>query len=400
MRLRLLIALLLASCPLAAQLSREAIWDRHDQLVLAPDGAPLKTQAAWEHVFTGTQGQRVRGYDIGAPDRPVILWWNGGPGEGFNPSIVAGCLRDVLAYRHLVLDQPGVGDGTSEWVPGWKPEDSVEDAVAFLKQRGVKGPVLVAGWSWGSTMALLFAQRHPELCRGVAIGGVWANTPQEVARYLGPDGTHALMPGMSEAFKAAAPPSSTACDLHDAIAKGTGGVALAQTYAEAEARQAVATTPLRKDTLAPVLPAPGTPVDMAKEKDPYVRFAYIESEMMCRGQRGAWVLPMAFPKTLSGVPLVVIQGRFDQVCDPEVALRVYSAWPAAKKVFIPLDTSHWSNQPPTDDQMKAAGLDPVLRQKLERALLLETGDCSHMLGAALLALDAETGAREDGVKKP
>ncbi len=380
--------------PLSAQLSREAIWARHDQLVLAT-AAPLKAQAEWEHTFTGTRGQRVRGYDLGPAQAPAVLWWNGGPGSAFDPSIVTGCLRDPSAFRVLVLDQPGVGAGASEWVPGWKPEDTVEDAVTFLKQRGIRGPVIVAGWSWGSTMALLFAQRHPELCRGVAVGGIWSNTPQEVARYLGPEGTHALMPGMAEAFRAVARPTASACDLHDALKRGVGGKALVEAYDRAESLQSVATTSLREEVLAPVAASAGTPVDMVSEKDPNTRFAYIESEMMCRGQRGEWALKMDFPKTLEPVPLVVVQGRFDQVCDPEVALQVHRAWPGARKIFIPLNTSHGSNRPPTDAQLKAAGLDPALRPQIARALNLETGACGPMLGAAVFALHAETTSVQD-----
>ena len=397
MRLRPLLPFLLLCGPLAAQLSREAIWARHDRLVLAPDGPALKEEPAWAHTFTGAEGQRVQGYDFGPPGAPAILWWNGGPGEGFFPGIVSGCLREPMRYRHLILDQPGVGVGASQWVEGWKPEDTVEDAVAFLKLRGVKGPVLVAGWSWGSTMALLFAQRHPELCRGVAVGGVWSNSPSDVAYYLGPDGTHALMPGMTEAFAAVAKPVD-ACGLHEALAGGRGGKALAHAYTEAETAQCLLTWPMREPALKPVPDVPGKPVDMATEPDSEVRFAYIESEMMCRGARGEWVLPMAFPAGLAQVPLVVIQGRFDQVCDPKTALRVFQAWPGARKAFIPIDTSHWPDAVPTAEELKAAGVDPALRPKLRRALALQTGDGARMLGAALLEMDAETAQEESGSK--
>lgn len=393
MRFRRLVPILLACCPLAAQMSREAIWAGHDRLVLAPEGPALKQDPSWAHTFTGSRGQRVQGYDFGPADAPAILWWNGGPGEGFFPGIVSGCLREPMAYRHLILDQPGVGRGESQWVEGWKPEDTVEDAVAFLRLRGVKGPVLVAGWSWGSTMALLFAQRHPELCRGVAVGGVWSNSPSDVAYYLGPGGTHALMPGLTEAFAAVAKPVD-ACGLHEAIAAGRGGKALAHAYAEAETAQCLLTWPMREPVLKPVADAPGTPVDMATEPDPEVRFAYIESEMMCRGERGAWALPMAFPAALAPVPLVVVQGRFDQVCDPRTALRVFQAWPGSRKVFIPIDTSHWPDAAPTAEELKAAGVDPALRPRLRQALALQTGDGARMLGAALLAMDAETAPKE------
>jgi len=52
--------------------------------------------------------------------------------------------------RHLEIDSPGTG--MSSWVPGWKPEDTVNDAATFLRLRGITTPILVVGYSWGSTM--------------------------------------------------------------------------------------------------------------------------------------------------------------------------------------------------------------------------------------------------------
>jgi len=226
----------------------------------------------------------------------VILWWTGGPGESVDPTHLAARYTGTR-LRLLVLEQPGTGQGATPWVQDWKPEDSVDDAATFLKLRGVKGPVIVAGWSWGSTMALLFAQRHPALTRAVAVGGVWTNTAEEVRYYLGAEGTRSLMPGLTDAFGAE---GATACDLHRAIASGTGGATFAEGYGRAEGLQARLDTPLRAPSLPSLPRTPGQPVDMATEPSPLRRFAFIESEMMCRGQKGSWKLDLTFPPRPSG----------------------------------------------------------------------------------------------------
>jgi len=159
------------------------VWARHDQIVMSGRGPAVNMDPAQAHLFKGKNGRTVRGWDVGRAELPAVLWWNGGPGLPADPAWDVNCFKEASAYRHLELDSPGTG--MSSWVPGWKPEDTVDDAAAFLRLRGITAPVLVTGYSWGSTMALLFAQRHPDMVRGVVIGGVWANTRHEVAAYLG-----------------------------------------------------------------------------------------------------------------------------------------------------------------------------------------------------------------------
>jgi proline iminopeptidase len=259
----------------------------------------------------------------------------------------------------------------------------VDDAAAFLRLRKVQGPVLVCGWIWGSTMALLFAQRHPELTRGVVVGGVWTNTSAEVRYYLGRGGTRALMPGLAEVFEAVAPGEATACDLHRAIRAGRGGTSLARAYGRAESLQALADTPMREPGLPAQGGEPGTPIDMASCADPLLRFAYIESEMMCRGQRGQWRLRLKFPKALAQVPLLVLQGRYDQVCDPQVAVRVARAWPGARKRLVPLNLGHGGHRGLTQDELARTGLDADLAPRIRQAFKLHYGDPGAMVAATL-----------------
>jgi hypothetical protein len=123
---------------------------------------------------------------------------------------------------------------------------------------------------------------------------------------------------------------------------------------------------------------------MGTEPDETIRFAYIESEMMCRGQKGTWKLDRRFPSNLTDVPLVVIQGRYDQVCDPDVALEIYRAWPSKRKLYAPFNGGHFFFRGPGSDDLDRAGLKLTKDQKaqLERANRLHFGS-SYLVGAAI-----------------
>lgn len=369
------------STPRPLPFDRPALWAAHDAKLLAPM-APPKVDASAAHRFQGTRGHQVQAWDLGPREAPVVLWWTGGPGESVDPAHLAGRYTGT-GLRMLVLEQPGTGRGGTPWVQDWRPEDSADDAATFLQLRGVKGPVIVAGWSWGSTMALLFAQRHPGLTRAVAVGGVWTNTPGEVDFYLGATGTRSLLPGLAEAF---GPAGASACDLHRAIAQGTGGAAFAEGYGRAEGLQARLDTTLRTEVLAPLPRTPGRPVDMATETSPLRRFAFIESEMMCRGQRGQWQLELAFPQALKTVPLVVLQGRYDQVCDPQVAVKVWRAWPGTRKLLVPFNGGHGGAPSLPPERLAQAGVDPLQTPAVQKALRLHFGQGSALMAAALEGL--------------
>ncbi len=386
MRIPITLSLLILSfgpgLGLHAQPTLHRLWARHDQFVLEGDPKPLPSDPSCSFTFKGKHGQVVRGWDVGDPHGPVVLWWQGGPGIEATPESDTDTFVNPKAYRHIEIDQPGTGK--SEWIPGWKPEDTVEDAATFLRQRDVTGPVIVCGWSWGSTMALLFAQRHPEWVRGVVVGGIWTNSAAEVRYYMDAAGPRSWAPGLSAAFQAFSNGKGTACDLHKAIREGRGGESLAQAYSKAEIVQCRQGQIPRKPPIEPVADTAGKPVDLATEPNEIIRFAYIESEMMCRGQRGEWALKQRFPKGLAAVPLIVLQGRYDQVCDPEVARRIYRAWPGDRKLFVPLPQGHSQFSGPSNDELNRAGLVLSADQnaRLQRANGLHFGSF-YLVGAAI-----------------
>ena len=368
---------------LEAQPTVQQVWARHDQIVMSGPGRAVISNTTQAHTFKGKGGRTVRGWDVGRPDLPAVLWWNGGPGAPADPTWDVNCFEEASAYRHLEIDSPGTG--RSSWVPDWKPEDTVDDAAAFLRLRGVNTPVLVVGGSWGSTMALLFAQRHPDQVSGVVVGGVWANTRQEVAAYLGENGNRTWLPSLQDAFRKIVPGVLTASAIHQAIREGRGGKPFAMAYGVAENLQCAEGKIPRKPLLAEIQVVEAQPVDMFTEQDDDVRFAFIESEMMSRGERGAWTLKIRFNKRLSRVPLIVFQGRFDQVCSRDIARKVFAAWPGRNKLFVPTNGGHWGFRGPDKETFATAGLALTESQETaaKKAMALHFGNHMVLFGASI-----------------
>ena len=381
--LRLLGWVLTASNLFAGNPTVQDIWSRHDQIVLHGPGRAVNMDPTQSLTFKGKGGRTVRGWDVGGADHPAVLWFSSGPGLPADPAWDINCFEDASAFRHLEIDPPGTG--LSSWVPGWQPEDTVDDAATFLRLRGVNKPLIVTGYSWGSTMALLFAQRHPELVSGVVIGGVWANTRNEVAAYLGENGNRIWMSGLQQAFRKVVPGPLNATTLHRAISDGRGGKALVQAYSDAETLQASEGQIPRKLSLDMVPVLAGKHINMFTEKDEDVVFAYIESEMMSRGERGEWALKIRFDKRLSRVPLIVLQGRFDQVCSRDIARRVFNAWPCSDKLLVPMNGGHWGFGGPDKQTFAAAGLALTETQEasVKKATALHFGNHRVLIGAAI-----------------
>jgi proline iminopeptidase len=151
------------------------------------------------HLEVG-DGHTLYWEEWGAADGVPVVCLHGGPGAGFNDSHKA--LFDVTRHRVLFFDQRGCGRST----PSGRLEHNtsaalVADIVTLMDHRGWD-TAHVAGGSWGSTLALLFAIAHPERVRSlllwsvylmrerddawVTLGGPRTHFPAEWETFVGP----------------------------------------------------------------------------------------------------------------------------------------------------------------------------------------------------------------------
>lgn len=120
-------------------------------------------------------GQHLYWECSGNPAGSPVVFTHGGPGGG--TSTAHRQMFDPAAYRIILVDQRGCGRSTPHVADGADLSVNttwhlVADLEALREHLGVDR-WLVFGGSWGSTLALVYAQEHPERVRGLVLRGIF-----------------------------------------------------------------------------------------------------------------------------------------------------------------------------------------------------------------------------------
>src|SRR5678816_1177262 len=135
----------------------------------------------------------------GNRDGQPVIFLHGGPGAGLTPDYRR--FFDPAAYRVVLFDQRGSGKST----PHASLEDNttwhlVADIELIREHVGIE-QWLVFGGSWGSTLALAYAETHPERVTGLVLRGIFLCRPQEIRWfYEESQGASAIFPDGWEIF--------------------------------------------------------------------------------------------------------------------------------------------------------------------------------------------------------
>ena len=124
-----------------------------------------------EGMLDRTSGHSIYWNEAGHPNGMPVCVCHGGPGSGSNPSRRR--FYDPAVWRVVMFDQRGCGRST----PAGSLEDNtleatIGDMEALRAELGIERWV-VAGGSWGSTVAVAYAQAHPECCMGLSLTCMW-----------------------------------------------------------------------------------------------------------------------------------------------------------------------------------------------------------------------------------
>jgi len=144
---------------------------------------------------------------------PVIVC-HGGPGGSGAPSRRR--FYDPQKFRVVQLDQRGCGKSTPAGkLDGNSLQATIADMEAIRDRLGIER-WMVAGSSWGSVVAIAYAEAHPERCLGVNLTCTWLVRTQDIAWWF--QGVRAMFPELWEAFAGLVPPEERA-DLRRAYAR-------------------------------------------------------------------------------------------------------------------------------------------------------------------------------------
>ncbi len=281
--------------------------------------------------------------ECGNPQGQPAVFVHGGPGGGCIPWHRR--FFDPACYRTVLFDQRGCGKST----PYACLDDNttwhlIDDMERLRAELGIER-WLVFGGSWGSTLALAYAQAHPERVTALVLRGIFLLRPFEL-RWFYQEGCSYLFPDAWESYLAPIPEDERG-DLiaayHRRLTSGDAAVRLqaARAWSQWEA----ATSKLLPD------------MEMVQRwgEDSFAEaFARIESHYFVN--RGFFKNPNQLLDDVARIrhiPGVIVQGRYDVVCPMTSAWDLHRRWPEAELHIVP-NAGHAASEPGIVDQLVRA----------------------------------------------
>ena len=278
----------------------------------------------------------------GNPEGRPAVFLHGGPGAGCSPDHRR--LFDPARYNILLFDQRGCGRSTPHASLEANTTHHLVADIERLREMVGAGRWLVFGGSWGSTLALAYAERHPARVSALVLRGVFTMRRREIDWFY-QDGASALFPDAWEAFVAPIPPEERG-DLVEAYRKRlTGGAPAARLKA------AIAWSQWEGSTVR-LFPDPALVAAVTGERFA-LAIARIENHYMVH--RG-WLEEGQLIRDahrLADIPGIIVQGRYDACTPPRTAWDLHRAWPKAELHIVP-DAGHSFNEPGILDRLVRA----------------------------------------------
>ncbi|MBT0768255.1 prolyl aminopeptidase [Kineosporia sp. J2-2] len=294
-------------------------------------------------------GHSVYWEECGNPHGKPVVFLHGGPGGG--ASARHRRLFDPSRYRILLIDQRGCGRSlphASDPAVDMSANTTwhlVADLELLRQERGI-GTWQVFGGSWGSALALAYAQKHPDRVSELVLRGIFTLRRSELEWfYEGPAAN--IAPDSWAGFIGALPENDRVPGhLIDNYAK-----LLFDEDPAVHQRAAVAWATWEFSNLT-VQPRPDL-IEAAQEPLGATAFARIENHYF---RHDGWFTPgqlIADAPRLAGIPTVIVQGRYD-ICTPATtAWDLHQALPHAEFVLLE-DAGHAYDEPSILDALITA----------------------------------------------
>jgi proline iminopeptidase len=279
--------------------------------------------------------------ECGKPDGVPVVFLHGGPGAG------AGAVHrqffDPDFYRIVVFDQRGAGRSTPH---GCLEANTTPHLIADLEKLRAHLGIeqwLVFGGSWGSTLAIAYAEHHPQRCLGLVLRGIFLCRASEIEFFL--YGVKNVFPEAWHAFAGHLPED----ERGDLLGSYYRRLTDPDPAVSVPAARAWSTY---EGSCSTLLPNPNLVADFASDRVA-IGLARIEAHYF----RNAIFLPdnflLANIDRIRHVPAMIVQGRYDIVCPAVSADDLHRAWPEAEYEIV-ADAGHSAFEPGIRSRLIAA----------------------------------------------
>ena len=268
----------------------------------------------------------------GNPRGAPVVFLHGGPGAG--ASAVHRRFFDPAHYRVVIFDQRGAGRSTplGELADNTTPH-LVADIETLRTHLGIERWIVFGG-SWGSTLALAYAEAHPARVRALALRGIFLCRRREIGWFL--YGMRAFAPEAWRTFAEFLP----AAERGDLLAAYHRRLVDPDPAVHMPAARAWS---VYEGTCCTLLPSPETVRSFAED-----RMALGLARMEAHYFKNDIFLPenalLANVGRIRRIPAAIVQGRYDLVCPIVTADELARAWPEADYTIVP-DAGHSALEP-------------------------------------------------------
>jgi proline iminopeptidase len=274
--------------------------------------------------------------ESGNPKGKAVVFLHGGPGGGTEPKHRR--YFDPAVYRIVLFDQRGCGRST----PFASLEENttwhlVSDIEALRKELGID-KWQVFGGSWGSTLALAYAETHPERVSELVLRGIFLLRKEEI-QWFYQEGSSWIFPDAWQDYLNHIP----AAERGDLLSAYYKRLTASDPAVQSAAAKVWSVWEGRTSCLIPnaelIARTAGDEFALA--------FARIESHYFVNDgwlTNGRELLAPANIDKIRKIPGVIVQGRYDVVCPAKSAWDLHTLWPEAHLKIVP-DAGHAASEP-------------------------------------------------------
>lgn len=279
--------------------------------------------------------------ECGNPDGIPIVFIHGGPGAGCTPFDRR--FFDPTRFRVVLMDQRGAGRSAPYGaLEGNDPDALAEDFERLRAERGIER-WHVFGGSWGSTLALHYAEMFPERVLSLVLRGIWLMRDEEIRWWLYELGQ--IQPELWRDFVEQVPEEERG-DLLEAYWRILTGDDHERALAAARAwstYEGLSCTLLPNPEFADKFGDPELAWSLARLEAHYFRNARFQpdTQLLDRVDR------------IRHIPAFAVHGRYDLVCPVKSYVDLRRAWPELDGVIVP-DAGHSSHEPGITRELVAA----------------------------------------------
>ncbi|HEY0431820.1 MAG TPA: prolyl aminopeptidase, partial [Pyrinomonadaceae bacterium] len=280
---------------------------------------------------------------VGNPNGKPAVFLHGGPGGGISPDYRR--YFDPEIYRLVLFDQRGSGNSTPH---ASLEENTTWDLVADIERLREHLQIRhwqVFGGSWGSTLALAYAQTHPDRVTELVLRGIFLCRPKEI-QWFYQEGASAIFPDVWEEYLKVIPESERG-DMVSAYHRRL------TSDDEAVRLEAARAWSIWEGSTSKLFFDP-TAIEKFGDAEFALAFARIECHyFMNNAFFSSDNYLIEHVSQIRAIPAVIVQGRYDVVCPMVSAWDLHRAWPEADLQIVP-DAGHSITEPGIIDALVKA----------------------------------------------